>query len=116
MGFYVWQRVRPMNDNVYDPGSLQGDGLPIVHTFVLRVCDLWNLDTWLGPALGIVIDEFLERAPWRDKDTDEWAEKLRKISTDLKLAGSSDYYSDGALSLVERAYQDFAKVIQDLWY
>jgi len=98
----LMQRPNATLAPVYDPGNDASDphpahGMKIMHTFVLREGDLWSLDAWLGPALAIMLEAFLDASEPSTK-RDDWHEMMRVVASNLKLMRTSDYYSDSSVS------------------
>jgi len=90
--------------------------MEILHTFVLREGDLWSLDSWLGPALAIVLESFLDIS---EKTTmrDQWHEDMRRVVRDLGLMGAPEYYYDDEIrKKAELAVRKFADEIGGMWW
>jgi hypothetical protein len=107
--------------STYDPGIDPKDphpahGLEILHTFVLREGDLWSLDAWLGPALAIMLETFLERSE-RATERDQWHKAMHEVAQDLLLMGSAEYYyKDQVTERAEAAMKKFGEQIGRMWW
>jgi len=105
----------------YDPGIDPQDphpahGMEILHTFVLREGDLWSLDSWIGPALAIILRSFLDIS---EKTTmrDQWHGDMRRVVRDLRLMGTREYYSNDEIrEKAEVAARKFADEIGGMWW
>lgn len=107
--------------STYDPGADPKDphpahGMEILHTFILREGDLWSLDAWLGPALAIMLEKFLERSE-RTTQRDQWHKEMREVATDLRLIGTPEYYFKTKVRMkAEAAARKFADEIGGMWW
>jgi hypothetical protein len=108
--------------DTYDPHRSVKDDYPpyhgrsIIHRFTLRESDLWSLDAWLGPALAIMLEAFLEQSE-RMTERDQWHEEMHEVAKDLRLLGSPEYwYKDEVKEKAEAAMKKFAEQIGGMWW
>ncbi len=102
--------------NAKDDDYLPYHGRAILHRFTLRESDLWSLDAWLGPALAIILESFLDISE-RTTMRDQWHEDMRKVVTDLRLIGTPEYYYDDEIrEKAELAVRKFADEIGGMWW
>jgi len=96
-----------------DPSYL---GRVILHRLMIRKSDPRSLDSWLGPALAIMLESFLDIS---EKTTmrDQWHEDMRRVVRDLRLMGTREYYSDDEIrEKAEVAARKFADEIGGMWW
>jgi len=96
-----------------DPSYL---GRAILHRLMLREGDPRSLDSWLGPALAIILESFLDISE-KTSTRNQWHEDMHEVVTDLRLIGTPEYYYDDEIrKKAEVAVRKFADEIGGMWW